>query len=461
MDNNTTKRKVLIVDDEEGIRNLLRLTLVEEGFDVAVAFNGKEAAEKLKTESFDVLLTDIKMPIMDGIELLKMARELNPEIAAILITGFPSIDTVRDARRLLAFDYIVKPFDPNTVLNCINAALTRRTIAHDLEKSVQKPKILVVDDEPLITNLFEASLREEGYPVEIADNGKRAMERFLHGDFNVVITDVNMPEMDGRTLLNSLKSVRPEVIVIVITGDPSVDSAIETMRMGAYDYITKPIDPDIVINVIKRAWDKQSLEMQKKDLLKRLQDANLSLTDANEKLRTAQNTFKTLAFTDELTKLYNRRFFNEILQKEFAKAKRYQYPLSIIMLDIDRFKTFNDKYGHPTGDIVLETVAGVLKRTARESDIVARYGGEEFSILLINTKKNSSIELAERVRTAVEKTTVDTDYGNLRVTISLGIGLMENTAATVNLPEELFNQADAALLMAKQTGRNRVCSHTS
>ena len=161
MDNNIIKRKVLIVDDEEAIRNLLRLTLEEEGFDVQVAFNGKEAVEKLKTESFEVLLTDIKMPIMDGIELLKMARELNPEIAAILITGFPGIDTVRDARRLLAFDYIVKPFDPNTVLNCINAALSRRTISLDLEKSVHKPKILVVDDEPLITNLFETSLREE------------------------------------------------------------------------------------------------------------------------------------------------------------------------------------------------------------------------------------------------------------------------------------------------------------
>lgn len=285
MNNTTVKKRVLIVDDEEDIRNLLRLTLEEEGFDVRVAFNGKEAIGKLKSESFEVLLTDIKMPMMDGIELLKAARVLNPEIAAILITGFPSIETVREAHRSLAFDYIVKPFDPNTVLNCINAALSRRAIAHDLVESVHKPKILVVDDEPLITNLFEVSLREEGYPIEIASNGKKAMERFLYGDFDVVITDVNMPEMDGRSLLDNLKSVKPEVIVIVITGYPSVDSAIETMRMGAYDYITKPIDPDVVINVIKRAWDKQSLELQKEDLLKRLQDANLHLTEANEKLR--------------------------------------------------------------------------------------------------------------------------------------------------------------------------------
>ncbi len=285
MDNNIIKRKVLIVDDEEAIRNLLRLTLEDEGFDVQVALNGRDAIEKLRVEYFEVLLTDIKMPIMDGIELLKAARVLNPEIAAILITGFPSIDTVREAHRSLAFDYIVKPFDPNTVLNCINAALTRRTVAQDLEKSVHKPKILVVDDEPLITNLFEASLREEGYLTEIADNGKKAMERFLYGDFNIVITDINMPEMDGRSLLDNLKSVKPDVIVIVITGYPSVDSAIESMRLGAYDYITKPIDPDTVINVIKRAWDKQSLELQKADLLKRLQEANLRLTEANESLK--------------------------------------------------------------------------------------------------------------------------------------------------------------------------------
>lgn len=152
MDNNIIKRKVLIVDDEEAIRNLLRLTLEDEGFDVQVALNGRDAIEKLRSEYFEVLLTDIKMPIMDGIELLKAARGLNPEIAAILITGFPSIETVREAHRSLAFDYIIKPFDPNTVLNCINAALSRRTISLDLEKSVHKPKILVVDDEPLMTN---------------------------------------------------------------------------------------------------------------------------------------------------------------------------------------------------------------------------------------------------------------------------------------------------------------------
>lgn len=280
-----TTKKILVVDDEESIRNLLRLVLEEEGYEVQTAMNGEEGVKKIQSEFFDAILTDIKMPIMDGIELLKTAKIVNPDIVAILMTGYPSIETVKEAHKLLAFDYIVKPFDVNVVLNCINAGLTRRQTARELKEQLLKPRILIVDDEPLVTNLFEISLREEGYPVVIATSGKDAVEKFMFGKFNIVITDINMPDMDGITLLNNLKAIKPEIIVIVITGYPSVDSAIESMRVGAYDYITKPIDPNVVINVINRAWDRQSLELQKEELLRRLQDTNLHLAQANEKLK--------------------------------------------------------------------------------------------------------------------------------------------------------------------------------
>jgi len=283
--NKKSRTKILIIDDDESVRNLLQITLEEEGFDTHTASDGKEGVEKLETESFDVLLSDIKMPIMDGMKLLKTAKILNPDIAAILITGYPSIETVMEARKFLAFDYIVKPFDPNIVLNCIQAALSKRRTASELKENIQKPRVLVVDDEPMITDLFKVSLEEEGYFIEGVNSAKEAVDRFMFGNFNVVITDVNMPDMDGVTLLDKLKTIKPEVAVIVITGFPSVNTAIETMRLGAYDYITKPIDPDVVINVINRAWDKQSLEFQKDELLKRLQDANLHLSEANEKLK--------------------------------------------------------------------------------------------------------------------------------------------------------------------------------
>lgn len=279
------KKNILIVDDEASIRNLLRLTLEEEGYIVHMASNGKEGVEKLKQGLFDVLLTDIKMPIMDGMELLKIAKSHNPDIVAILITGYPTIETIKEAHKFLAFDYIIKPFDPGTVVNCISAALTRHQIVHELRKQTRKPRILMVDDEPLITDLMKMSFQEEGYYIEIGNSGKAAVEKFTHDVFDVVITDIKMPDMDGITLLDNFKSVKPETIIIVITGYPTVDSAIEAMRLGAYDYVTKPLDPQVVINVINRAWDKQSLEFQKEDLLKRLQDANLHLAEANERLK--------------------------------------------------------------------------------------------------------------------------------------------------------------------------------
>jgi diguanylate cyclase (GGDEF)-like protein len=146
--------------------------------------------------------------------------------------------------------------------------------------------------------------------------------------------------------------------------------------------------------------------------------------------------------------------WTELFGKEYAKAERHQCPLSIMLIDVDHFKLFNDKYSHSTGDIVLQAIASVLRKTVREGDVVARYGGEEFSILLPNTQRNSAVKLAERLRKAIEMTKVQTDYGELNVTISIGIGFLETDIVT---PNEIFEQADTALLKAKQTGRNRIC----
>lgn len=162
-----------------------------------------------------------------------------------------------------------------------------------------------------------------------------------------------------------------------------------------------------------------------------------------------------LSITDELTRLYNRRYFDRQLKSEFRRALRYDRPLSLLMLDLDHFKRINDQYGHPAGDVVLAEVAGVLCDTVRDTDTVARYGGEEFAVILPETDLTGAISLAEKLRQAVAEHRIEWEHHILGITISAGVAaLLDQEPAT---RQELVSQADQALYAAKQAGRDRVC----
>ncbi len=167
---------------------------------------------------------------------------------------------------------------------------------------------------------------------------------------------------------------------------------------------------------------------------------------------------ENLAIHDELTKLYNRRYFNVKLKENSLLAKRLGYPLTCIMADIDFFKKCNDTYGHQAGDLVLEEFAGVLKYNIRRTDICARYGGEEFVILLPNTPQKNGIKLAEKIRKKVEKLKIDYESVIIKITASFGVASGEDE---MNLGENLVRMSDDSLYEAKQSGRNKVCSADS
>jgi len=174
------------------------------------------------------------------------------------------------------------------------------------------------------------------------------------------------------------------------------------------------------------------------------------------KLHELNKQLETLAITDGLTKLYNYRFFMENLNREFSRAKRLGQPLSLLMADIDNFKSFNDTYGHQLGDEILAKVAEILKSSRRGSDIVARYGGEEFVLLLPDTSLDKAMILAEKLRKKVENTFIRAGRQNLRVTISLGVAGLENN--NLKKTQELLKMTDKALYLAKKAGKNKVCS---
>jgi len=166
---------------------------------------------------------------------------------------------------------------------------------------------------------------------------------------------------------------------------------------------------------------------------------------------------QVLAVSDEQTGLYNLRHFRDRLSAEVARALRYRSPLSLIMLDVDNFKSVNDRYGHPVGDLVLQQVAAVLQQQIRESDVAARYGGEEFAVILPSAAPQAAMEVAERLRATTEATPMGSERHRDRVTISLGVATLP--APDVNDMDDLVKTADAALYRAKAAGKNAVRAH--
>ncbi len=294
-------------------------------------------------------------------------------------------------------------------------------------------RLLIVDDEEMMRTFLREVLSEEGYEIELAASGDEAVERLEADAFDIVLTDIVMPGMDGLGVVAAARKMPTDLDVIVMTGYASMETAVESMKLGAADYITKPFNIDqiriIVANVVKeRRLRRQAAEGQ---------------------------FYKELSRKDGLTELYNHRFFHQLLETEVSRAKRYGRCVNLIMIDIDHFKQYNDAHGHPAGDMALRKLAHVLKRCVRACDYVARYGGEEFAIIVPEIAVASARGMAERVRTLVDETEFEGEevmpLG--RLTVSLGVAALPEHASS---KEELVERADRALYAAKAASRNCV-----
>ena len=277
--------RILVIDDEEIICTLLKDTLTDAEYQVETVTNSIEGLEKIfKGEPFDILITDIRMPKKDGIQVLKEAKNRVPDIITIIITGYPSIETIREASEYNAFDYITKPLDPDEICECIKRSLAVRKLSRELRVPEKPPIILIVDDMQSALFLSEGILQDEGYHAEIAQNGQEVLERLKQKHFDIIVADLHMPGMDGIELLNNIKKLDIKTLVIIMTARPSIESAILSFRHGAYDYITKPIDPDTIINTIQRGLEKRHIEVNTDKLLRRLHDLRLQMITENASL---------------------------------------------------------------------------------------------------------------------------------------------------------------------------------
>ncbi len=307
-----------------------------------------------------------------------------------------------------------------------------------MEENILKERsstnLLIVDDEKVVRDLLIKVLAKEGYNTFGFEHGEDALEKAAAGEADIIITDLNMKKIGGIELLKKVKKINPSIDVIVITGFASVETAVESMKLGAVDYLTKPFNFDHIRLVVDKTLERRIL---KKKALESI-------------------FYKELSRIDGMTKLLNYRSFQELLHIEISRAERESWPVSLIMLDIDDFKVFNDKNGHPTGDLALKKISDIIKKNSRNCDLVARYGGEEFAVIVPNLDKQHTGLLAHRIREKVEEARFENEevLPHGRFTVSVGVAEFPCDASSRG---ELVERADQAMYHIKRNGKNSVC----
>ncbi len=322
--------------------------------------------------------------------------------------------------------------------------------------SQDKINILIVDDRPENLLVLESILEELDLNIVKATSGNQALALMLEYDFALVLLDVQMPEMDGfetAELMRGSERTKNIPIIFVTAINKNKKCMFKGYEIGAVDYLFKPIEPLILkskVNVfIELHRQKEQLRKQAEVLQEKV-DELMRLRELNSKL-------EHLSSIDVLTGISNRRSFEEKIKAEWKRAIRSKTMISLIMIDIDHFKEFNDYYGHQAGDRCLEKVAkAIVSSTQRPADLVARYGGEEFVVVLPESDRDGAVFVAERIRSQVESLAIRHEHSSVSPYVTVSLGTATLFPQSQNSVEELIYRADRALFQAKYLGRNNV-----
>lgn len=298
----------------------------------------------------------------------------------------------------------------------------------------QTKKILIVDDDLVARESLEEFLQLSHFTVLAVGSAPEALEILMKSEFDLVLTDLVMPDMDGISMTKAIRNLRKDIPVLVMTGFASIEYAVEAIKAGATDFITKPLKLDHVVFIINRVLETRSLRIK------------------------AQETdyYKDLSNRDELTKISNYRHFNYVLQLEIDRQLRYHRPLTLLVIDIDDFKKCNDAHGHLTGDLVLVKVASLLTTQIRGCDFVARYGGDEFTVILPEISEKEALAVCRRIMKSLENYEFLSFEQNKIGTLSVTIGIA-SFPKNANDSKDLIEKADRAMYAGKKAGKKCIC----
>lgn len=425
MDNYAKEATILYVEDEDDVRDGYSRSLKRVCKELFTAKDGSEGLELYKKYSPDLVVSDINMPNMNGLEMVKAIKDINPDANIILTTAHSESAYLLEAIELQVEGYLLKPVQKKTLIDIVKK-LSKNVI---LEKeNIEQKEIL----QHIIDSKNSLSI--------ITDSQKTS---FASKSFLTLFKVSTIEELNEKFT---------SVLDIVQNNESIINkqNILESLSIGntLYDFIQN-IDEAERIIILKDENDKRKsflVNISKISETKFL----INLTDVT-KMQQEKEATTIKAYTDGLTGIANRNKFEEVFDYEFNKTLRYKEPLSIAMMDIDNFKLVNDNYGHLIGDEVLIAITQTIQRKVRASDFFARWGGEEFVILFNNTDLNNATSSAEKFR----KITENIEHKTVgKVTISIGLTEYKDGDTT----ESMFSRTDKALYEAKNSGRNCVRS---
>jgi two-component system, cell cycle response regulator len=459
-------KNILIVDDQIENLKVLDYLLVQKGYKIRKAINGQTALLAAESKAPDLILLDIKMPDIDGYEVCRRLKN-NPKLTDIPIIFISALDETFN--RVQAFkvggcDYITKPFQVEEVLARVNVHLTlqqqKYILQQEIEKRREKEQQLLIEitkrqeteeilyqSRAVLSSVLNSSLDGIGAMQAVRDSTGEIC------DFRCLIVNpflaqkigVNKNYLIGKKFLKMFLRQKglplfDEFVELVNTGKPLVKDILyenndQNNKETWYHFIAVKLGDGFAITL--------------RDITER-KEVELALQEANRKL-------EILANLDGLTKVYNRRYFDEKYKQEWLRLAREKQELSLIICDIDYFKRYNDYYGHLAGDDCIIKVAQSLNNSVRRpADFVARYGGEEFVIVLPNTPLAGALEIAEHIKENVNKLQILHENSSINKCITLSLGVSSIIPSVNILSDTLINSADHALYNAKQSGRDRI-----
>ena len=450
--------RILVVDDIPANLRLLEAKLSAEYFEVLTANDGPAALEAAANLAPDLILLDVMMPGMDGFEVARRLKD-DPKTRHIPVVMLTALSETADRVRGLdagADDFLSKPVNDVALFARVRS-LTRLKVMMDelrvrhassgeldvsgealTEEVDAKPgSILLLESQEMLAATVTGYLNDAGHTVERASSGDEAWTRLESMSPDLIIVNLRLAGEDGLRLCSQFRTkeeTRHTPILLIISPD-DLEELAKGLDLGVTDYLVRPFD--------------------RNELLARTR-TQIRRRRYHDKLRSMLDDSVSMAYTDALTGVYNRRYMNAHLDRQIMEIGDTQKPVSVILFDIDHFKSVNDTHGHAAGDEILKQVAGRVGSGIRDFDMLARYGGEEFVVIMPNTPADDAVAVAERLRKSLEATGFDLECGTaLAVTASWGV---VTTSDPMETAESLLQRADDALYSAKHSGRNQVCA---
>lgn len=449
--------RILVVDDIAANVKLLEARLRADYFEVLTAADGPEALAICAAAHVDLVLLDIMMPGMDGFEVCSRLKA-NPKTAHIPVVIVTALNEPQDRVRGLeagADDFLTKPVNDLQLMARVRSLLRLKALGDELRiraetaqmigaqelldygagKPLEPGLVLLVDERVGAQERVARILAPIAEIVAMPDP-QAALFEAAEKPYELVIVSDHFSGFDPLRLCSQLRSVeRTRLLPIMIMVEPGQDDLVgRALELGVNDYITRPLDAHEMMARV-------TTQIRRKRY--------------NEKLRRSVHETIELAVTDGLTGLYNRRYLDTHMEALVKRAWAKERPLSICLIDIDRFKAINDVHGHEAGDEVLRELSARIRQTVRGADLACRYGGEEFVVIMPETEPGPAAAIAERLRLAIEDTPFPLACRQTALAITASFGLASLQTADDDA-QRLFRRADEALYTAKRTGRNKV-----